>query len=128
MIALSLGSNLGDRHQNLKLAIDELNKHGKVTKVSSFHETEPWGVTDQPKFINACVLYETDLDPHELLKTVKSIEKKLGRVESYRWGPRLIDIDILIFDNQIINETELKIPHPHMQERDFVMKPLSEIM
>ena len=91
------------------------------------YETEPWGVTDQPKFINMVVRVGTDMEPSELLEVLKAIEKKMGRQDSPGWGPRLIDLDILLYGDLVIDEPDLKVPHPHMFERDFVLKPLSEI-
>ncbi|MBI4945666.1 MAG: 2-amino-4-hydroxy-6-hydroxymethyldihydropteridine diphosphokinase, partial [Bacteroidetes bacterium] len=100
---IGIGSNLGNREENCKKAISLLEQNGiKVTKRSSFYETEPWGVKDQPKFINMAVEVETHLKPEELLKTIKKIEKDLGRGESMRWGPRVIDLDILLYNNLIL--------------------------
>ena len=126
---LSLGSNLGDREGNLNKAVEELAKHPKikVAQVSSFIETAPVGCTDQPDFVNAAVRIETTLTPRELLAAVLNIEKSEGRVRTIRWGPRVIDIDILIYGDETIDEEDLKIPHPRMMERDFVLKPLAEI-
>lgn len=91
------------------------------------HETEPWGMKDQPRFINMVLEIETELEPEELLGILKDIEKKVGREESFKWGPRTIDLDILLFDDITLNRDDLKIPHPLMQERDFVLRPLCEI-
>jgi len=125
---LSIGSNLGNREENCEKAISFLEQNGiKVTKRSSLYETEPWGVKNQPKFINMAVEVETYLEPQELLKTIKKIEAELGRRSNIRWGPRVIDLDILFYDNLIINTPELTIPHPAIIEREFVLKPLSEI-
>ena len=127
-IYIGIGANLGDREHNCLKALGELEKRGiKVTKKSSRYETEPWGVRDQPKFINMAVEADTDLTPGEVLETIKEIEKKLGRRETHRWGPRIIDLDILLYDDMVVDEPGLKIPHPHMHERDFVLTPLSEI-
>lgn len=125
---LSIGSNIGDREKNCEEVITLLiKKNIKVIKRSSLYETEPWGVKEQPKFINMAVEVETHLGPEELLRNLKEIEKDLGRGESIRWGPRVIDLDILFYDNLIINTPELTIPHPAIIERGFVLKPLSEI-
>ncbi|NOY38783.1 MAG: 2-amino-4-hydroxy-6-hydroxymethyldihydropteridine diphosphokinase [Nitrospirae bacterium] len=127
-IYIGIGSNLGDREGNCLKALEELEKSGiKVTKRSFLYETEPWGVKDQPGFINMAVEADTDLTPGEVLRVFKAIEKKLGRREAPRWGPRIVDLDILLYDDLVVNETNLRIPHPHMHERDFVLKPLSEI-
>ena len=125
---IGIGSNLGNRQENCLRAIELLQKKGIiVTKRSSLYETEPWGVKDQPRFINMAVEIDTSLKPKELLKILKNIEKELGREKSSKWGPRIIDLDILLFDDIILNEDNLKIPHPLMQERDFVLRPLCEI-
>lgn len=98
-----------------------------VKKVSSFHDTKPVGKTDQPDFLNAVALLCTTLTPHKLLSELQKIETKMGRVRTEKWGPRIIDLDILTFDDLQINTPELIIPHPHMNERDFVLAPLKEI-
>ncbi|MBM4137054.1 MAG: 2-amino-4-hydroxy-6-hydroxymethyldihydropteridine diphosphokinase [Nitrospira sp.] len=125
---IGIGSNLGNREENCHRAIQLLENKGIVMrKRSSLYETEPWGVKDQPKFINMAIEIETELEPEELLKTLKDIEKEVGREESFRWGPRIIDLDILLFDDIILDKDYLRIPHPFMHERDFVLKPLCEI-
>jgi 2-amino-4-hydroxy-6-hydroxymethyldihydropteridine diphosphokinase len=125
---IGIGSNLGNRRENCEKAISLLIKKGiKITKRSSFYETEPWGMKDQPKFINMAVEVETLLKPEELLKTLKKIEIEIGRYRGKRWGPRVIDLDILFYNDMIIKTPELEIPHPLTQEREFVLKPLSEI-
>lgn len=91
------------------------------------HETEPWRVKDQPRFINMAIEIETGLESKELLRILKIVEKELGRKESFKWGPRSIDLDILLFDDLVLKEDDLEIPHPLMHERDFVLKPLCEI-
>jgi len=127
-IYIGIGSNLGDREGTCLKALEELEKRGiKVTKKSSRYETEPWGVRDQPKFINMAVEADTDLSPEEVLKVIKEIERNFGRRETLRWGPRVVDLDILFYNDLVIDEPDLRIPHPHMHERDFVLKPLSEI-
>ncbi len=127
-VFLSIGSNLGNRKENCLKAIEEIKKISiKIKKISSLYETEPWGIKDQPSFINLAIEVETTISPKELLSAIKEIEKTLERKETYRWGPRTIDIDILLYDNLIIDDNDLKIPHAHMHERDFVLKPLSEI-
>ena len=125
---IGIGSNLGDREFNCKQAIGLLRQKGiTVSKESSLYETKPWGVTDQPLFLNMAIEIETDLKPFELLNTLKDIEKKMGREETFLWGPRIIDLDILLYDNNIVDEKGLRIPHPHMQDREFVLRPLCEI-
>ncbi|HIJ59764.1 MAG TPA: 2-amino-4-hydroxy-6-hydroxymethyldihydropteridine diphosphokinase [Nitrospirae bacterium] len=129
LIALSIGSNLGKREENINKAIKMLSERGVIVQeVSSFYETEPWGYKDQPAFINIAVKAKTSLSPQKLLDVVKSIELKLGREKNFKWGPRLIDIDIIFYNDLIIDNDEIKIPHPLMQEREFVLKPLVEIM
>ncbi|MBI4680694.1 MAG: 2-amino-4-hydroxy-6-hydroxymethyldihydropteridine diphosphokinase, partial [Nitrospirae bacterium] len=128
IVYLSIGSNLGKRKENCEKAISLLIKKGiKVTKRSSRIETEPWGIKDQPKFINMAVEAETLLKPEEFLKILKEIESNLGRGESARWGPRSIDLDILFYDGLILKTPELEIPHPLIQKREFVLIPLCEI-
>lgn len=128
---LSLGSNLGDRSRVLAGAIRKINELvGDVVRQSAFIETEPWGFSSPNKFLNACVCVETDLSPRELLEMTQAIERSLGRTEKSHGGhyhDRPIDIDILLYDDLTIDEPDLKIPHPHMRERDFVMRPLREI-
>lgn len=126
---LLLGGNLGDRKRNLDMAIQLLNNEaGQVTAVSSIYETAAWGVTEQPDFLNQAVQLETSLTALELLDKMLEIEKQLGRIRKDKWGERLIDIDLILFGEEIINiENKLQVPHPHMQSRKFVMKPLAEI-
>jgi 2-amino-4-hydroxy-6-hydroxymethyldihydropteridine diphosphokinase len=125
---ISIGSNLGDRGFNCKQAINLLRQKGiAVRKESSLYETKPWGVKDQPLFLNMAIEIETDLNPVELLMTIKDIEKEMGREETFHWGPRIIDLDILLYDNNIVDEEGLRIPHPYMHERNFVLAPLCEI-
>ncbi len=128
VVYLGIGSNIGDREDNCLKAISLLEENGlKITKRSSLHETEPWGVKDQPQFVNMAVEAETDLSPRELLVILKKIENAMGRLPEKKWGPRIIDIDILMYDDLKINEADLTVPHPLMHERAFVLVPLSEI-
>lgn len=128
IVYVGIGSNLGDRETNCFLFLDLLEEKGiKARKWSALYETEPWGVKGQPGFINAAVEIETDKGPAELLTILKGIEKKVGRTETFRWGPRVIDLDIIFYDDLIVNSEDLQIPHPHAHEREFVLKPLSEI-
>ncbi|MDQ0967052.1 2-amino-4-hydroxy-6-hydroxymethyldihydropteridine diphosphokinase [Flavobacterium sp. W4I14] len=126
---LLLGGNLGDREANLKKAIELLNdKIGSVIAISSLYETAAWGKTDQRAFLNQAVSFETRLTALEVLERALSIEQELGRVRKDKWGERLIDIDLILFGDEIINiPDKLQVPHPHMQERKFVMEPLAEI-
>jgi len=128
IVYIGIGSNLGNRQENCLEAISLLEQHGVVVlKRSSMIEAEPWGVTDQPHFINMAIESETDLSPEELLELLKNIEKSMGREKTAHWGPRVIDLDILFYDNRIIDSVDLKIPHPHLHERDFVVMSLMEI-
>ena len=125
---ISIGSNLGDRELNCRRSVELLMQRGTtIKKESSLYETEPWGVKDQPLFLNMAIEIKTDLKPGELLRTLKDIEEEMGRGETFHWGPRIIDLDILLFDDFIVDEENLKIPHPYLHQRDFVLKPLCEI-
>lgn len=126
---LGLGSNIGDRKQQLLKAIDLIGniKGIKVTKQSSIYETAPIGYTDQPNFLNLCLEIETELSPQQLLKHCLDIEQQLHRVREIRWGPRTLDIDILLYSDNIIETDNLSIPHPRMKERAFVLIPLNDI-
>ena len=125
---ISIGSNLGDREENCKQALRLLQANGiLIKKQSRMYETEPWGIKDQPKFINMAVEVETDKKPEELLRVLEEIEKEIGRTETVKWGPRVIDLDILFYDDLILKTPDLEIPHPLLHERGFVLKPLSEI-
>jgi 2-amino-4-hydroxy-6-hydroxymethyldihydropteridine diphosphokinase len=127
VVYLALGTNLGNRHANLHRAVNALDAVVRITAASSVYETEPWGVTEQPRFLNMVVQGETELAPEELLRKLKSIEGALGRVASVRYGPRLIDLDILFYDDLVYSSNELQIPHPSLMERRFVLVPLAEI-
>jgi 2-amino-4-hydroxy-6-hydroxymethyldihydropteridine diphosphokinase len=125
---IGIGSNIGNRGNNCRQAIKLIEKNGiLIKKQSRMHETEPWGIKDQPKFINMAVEVETDKKPEELLVILKEIEKEIGRTETVKWGPRVIDLDILFYDDLILKISGLEIPHPLLHERDFVLKPLCEI-
>ncbi|GGG93609.1 MULTISPECIES: 2-amino-4-hydroxy-6-hydroxymethyldihydropteridine diphosphokinase [Pedobacter] len=128
-VYLLLGGNLGSREENLKRAIALLDeKIGKVISVSSLYETAAWGKTDQPAFLNQAVALQTNLSALEVLDRALSIEGELGRIRKDKWGERLIDIDLILFGNEIIHVPDkLQVPHPHMQNRKFVMEPLAEI-
>ncbi|MBF0558621.1 MAG: 2-amino-4-hydroxy-6-hydroxymethyldihydropteridine diphosphokinase [Nitrospirae bacterium] len=125
---IGIGSNLGDRRANCMRALELMNESGMtVTTKSSFYETEPWGMKEQPLFMNMAVIVETGLSAQAALASLKCIEEKMGRQESGRWGPRCIDLDILFYDDEIIAEKDLRIPHPLLHKREFVLLPLIEI-
>jgi 2-amino-4-hydroxy-6-hydroxymethyldihydropteridine diphosphokinase len=126
-VYLSLGSNLGEREENLRAAIDRLGELGEVTAVSSFYETEPVDFTAQPWFLNCAVALRTQLMPNLFLSKIQMIEQQMGRRRIQPKGPRNIDIDILLFGDSVVAAPELQIPHPAMQERRFVLEPLAEI-
>ncbi len=127
-VYLSFGSNVGDRRKNLETAVIELKqKQLKFLKISSIYETAPWGLKDQDAFLNMVTEVETTLSPYKLLKLCLETELKMGRIREVRWGPRIIDIDILYFQSQVINEPDLKIPHPGIPDRNFILQPLKEI-
>jgi 2-amino-4-hydroxy-6-hydroxymethyldihydropteridine diphosphokinase len=129
-VYLSLGSNLGRREENLTKAIQLIAERvGAVIRQSSFIETAPWGFHSEHQFMNAAILCETDKTPREVLQVTQQIEKEMGRKDktSHFYSDRCIDIDILLYDDLTVDEPDLKIPHPLMQERDFVMIPLKQI-
>lgn len=111
----------------MRAAVSGLASKLAVTAVSPIYQTPPWGLTDQPDFLNMCLSASTDLPPKELLALLKSLEKEIGRVSGERWGPRLIDIDLLFYANHIIETEKLTIPHPELPERAFVLRPLADI-
>ena len=124
---LSLGSNVGDRVGNLHKAVKMLKKLGKVLKKSALYQTEPVGVKDQYYFLNAAITFDCPLDPEELLDRIKVIERETGRHETYRWGPREIDIDIIDYDGKEVDTAYLRLPHSEFEKRKFVLIPLLEI-
>ena len=126
-VFISMGSNIGDRVENCRKALEEISAWARIVNVSSVYETEPVGRGDQEDFINCAAEIETPLSPHELLARFKSTENKLGRVSGERWGPRVIDIDIIFYGNLIIDSEELQIPHLSAHVRRFVLEPLCEI-
>ena len=126
-IYLALGTNLGDRMENLRLAIAALSPFVKVTALSSVYETPPWGYADQPAFLNMAIAADTDLEPLALIAFLKKLETELGREKTFRNGPRLIDIDILFYDDLVFEQADLIIPHPRLHERAFVLVPLNDI-
>jgi len=124
---LGLGSNLGDKKSSCRKAIALLEHAGRVVRTSSLYCTEPVGYADQDDFVNAVVEIETGLSPHALLKKCRSIEEELGRVRTVHWGPRTIDVDILLYGTVVIETPELTIPHPLLHSRRFALAPLCEI-
>lgn len=126
-IYLGLGTNLGNRRQNLAKAAAGLEEVMQVTAVSPIYASEPWGFTQQPDFLNMCLAGRTNLSPTELLSFIKNLENEIGRQKTLKWGPRLIDIDILLYADWIIQTDDLTIPHAFMTERAFVLRPLADI-
>ncbi|MCX6451271.1 MAG: 2-amino-4-hydroxy-6-hydroxymethyldihydropteridine diphosphokinase [Actinobacteria bacterium] len=126
-VVIALGSNLGNREENIELAVAELNKIIDVTHLSTLYETDPVGGPQQPDYLNAVLIGESELAPQELLKAALSIESKLGRVREVRWGARTIDIDLIVFGELLISSPELEIPHPRAHQRAFVLEPWLEI-
>jgi 2-amino-4-hydroxy-6-hydroxymethyldihydropteridine diphosphokinase len=127
IVYLSLGTNLGNRAANLKQAVSSLSPQMRVMKKSSIYETPPWGYTEQDPFLNQAVMVTTILEPEPLLKHIKRLEVAMGRKASFRYGPRLIDIDILFYDDLILETPTVVIPHPYVHERGFVLIPLMDI-
>ena len=131
LVYLGLGTNLGNKEENIRRAVEEINrKIGKTISLSSFYETEPWGFSSENNFLNAAICVQTDLTPAEVLHTSQSIEKEAGRTRKTTnrvYHDRIIDIDLLLYDSLIIRTAELTLPHPLMTERPFVMIPLAEI-
>jgi 2-amino-4-hydroxy-6-hydroxymethyldihydropteridine diphosphokinase len=128
-VLIGVGSNLGDREFLIRKAIEALRDlpHTVVARVSSLYDTDPVGDVEQPAFLNAVVWIETELEPRDLLWQMLLIEKRMGRVRTQRWGPRPIDLDLLFYAKQIIDEPDLQVPHPEAERRAFVLIPLSEI-
>ena len=126
-VYLALGSNLGDRLNNMRQALDNLPPEFRLTAISPVYETDPWGVIDQPRFLNQACAGETTLSPQALLAYLKAIEMRLGRQPTLQYGPRLIDLDLLFYDDLVIETPQLVIPHPHLHERAFVLVPLAQI-
>lgn len=133
LAAIALGSNLesrfGDREANLWEAVQRLRELGEVKAVSSVYDTEPVGYLDQPRFLNAALLLETSLEPTDLMRALLEVEQAMGRerVGTVAKGPRVIDLDLLLYGQAVVNTTELTLPHPEMMERRFVLEPLAEI-
>lgn len=127
LVFIGLGTNQGDRFYNLRQAVLKLPPKVVPLKLSSVYETPPWGFLEQPYFLNQVIKAHTRLSPPSLLKYLKHIERRVGRQPTFRYGPRLIDLDILFYDNQIFESSELVIPHPDLHNRAFVLIPLAEI-
>ncbi len=128
-VYLGLGSNVGEREQNLKQAVKLINDFSatEVVDLSSVYETEPWGYTDQREFLNLCLLIQTELAPYDLLASCQQVEEELDRKRELKWGPRTIDVDILVYDQLTLRAPDLILPHPQLTERAFVLVPLVEL-
>lgn len=124
---IGIGANLGDAQATVRRASRELGRLGAVVRVSSLYRTKAWGVPDQPDFINAAALLETSLEPRALLRALQAMEEELGRTPTFRWGPRIVDLDILAYGDRTVDEPDLVIPHPRLHERAFALIPLAEI-
>lgn len=126
-IFIGIGTNLGNRNRNIEIALEEIARIAKIVKKSTVIETKPVGYSNQGDFLNLAIQIETDLEPPDLLIGLHEIEHKMGRVRGIQNGPRIIDLDILLYKNQTIKQKNLEIPHSRMHEREFVLKPLKEI-
>jgi 2-amino-4-hydroxy-6-hydroxymethyldihydropteridine diphosphokinase len=127
---IGLGANLGSREETLRRALELLaaEPHVEVVQVSAFRETEPVGVVDQPRFVNAAAALETTLGPRRLLDVLLGVEQRLGRIrDGLRWGPRIVDVDLLLYDDDVVDEPGLHVPHPRLYQRRFVLEPLAEL-
>jgi 2-amino-4-hydroxy-6-hydroxymethyldihydropteridine diphosphokinase len=127
IVYLGLGTNLGNREKNLNAAVDALSPKVEILARSPVYRTEPWGYTDQADFLNQVIKGSTSLSPTDLLAFAKQVEEQVGRKATFRWGPREIDIDILFYDDLVLETTELTIPHPRLHERAFMLVPLADI-
>ena len=126
-VFLGLSTNIGDKAKNLKTAISELNEFSNIVSESSFYKTPPYGYLNQDDFLNMALEINTELTAIELIVRIQEIEHKMGRMREFKNGPRIIDIDILLYNDEIISHPNLKVPHPEMHKRNFVLKPLNEI-
>ncbi|MGZ5889505.1 MAG: 2-amino-4-hydroxy-6-hydroxymethyldihydropteridine diphosphokinase [Hyphomicrobium sp.] len=126
---IALGSNLGDKTRNIDRAIELLTEPGDIRLVARSRNfaTDPWGKLDQDWFVNACIAVKTNLAPRDLLRRCKDIERRMGRVATEKWGPRIIDLDLLIYRDSVLDEPDLVLPHPHIADRAFVLAPLMDI-
>jgi len=127
LVFIALGTNMGDRKTNLQAAITAMRAAVTVLDRSPVYETPPWGYEQQPEFLNQVIKVHTELDPLNLLTFLKSIESQMGRQKTIRYGPRLIDLDILLYDELILNNPNLVVPHPRLAERAFVLVPLADL-
>jgi 2-amino-4-hydroxy-6-hydroxymethyldihydropteridine diphosphokinase len=128
-VFIGLGSNLGDRERFIRQAVEEIARmpETRLVRVSSLYDSEPVGVQDQPVFLNAVGIFETELEPRELLWHLQLVERRLGRVRAKRWGPRTVDLDILLYGDLVIEQEDLVVPHPELENRAFVLIPLFEL-
>ncbi len=128
-VFIGLGSNLGERESMIRLALEDLSRvpQTRLQRASSLYDTEPVGEVDQPNFLNAVAQLETGLSARQLLWNLHLIEKRLGRVRTQRWGPRTIDLDLLLYGGEVIEEPDLRVPHPELAQRSFVLVPLVEL-
>lgn len=126
-VFLGIGGNIGDRRKVMRQAVNEIRAILDEVRVSSLYETAAWGVTEQAAFLNAVVRGTTTTPPIDLLDQVQAIENRMGRVRTQHWGPRVIDIDILLYGAEIIAEPRLTVPHPYMAQRGFVLRPLADL-
>lgn len=128
-VYIGIGSNLGDKQENIKKALDLLKANGRLSGViaAPLYKTDPVGCADQDWFLNTVACFTTDMSPHDLLGVLMSMEKEMGRVRTVRWGPRVIDLDILLYGDLKIDFPDLQVPHPRLEERAFVMVPLADL-
>lgn len=126
-VYLGLGTNVGDKTKNLINAVDILGRKLKIIKTSRIYPSKPVGYTQQDIFLNMALYCQTEMDAKTLFRFIKDVEREVGRIERFRWGPREIDIDILFYNNQVINDGDIIVPHPRLHERDFVLIPLMDI-
>jgi 2-amino-4-hydroxy-6-hydroxymethyldihydropteridine diphosphokinase len=128
-VLLGLGTNLGDKIKNLQIALKELsNQLGEITKISSVYETEAWGVQNQDNYYNIVIEINTNFFPLGLIQKILAIESSLGRIREKKWDSRIIDIDILFYENYVISTDHLRLPHPFLEKRNFVLEPLNEVV